>query len=143
MRSVTGTVLLCLALVAVVLGMFVYSVTRPTLLSAEQLRERGVIILPRPREIAKFELVDTSGEAFTVEDLQGVWSFVFFGFTNCPDVCPTSMSVLAQAERVERINTYLLGLLSLPDPDLAGPDLLYLDAVERIAERIDVEFAED
>ncbi|MDH3642046.1 MAG: SCO family protein [Gammaproteobacteria bacterium] len=99
MTSVAKTVLLCLALVAVVLGMFVYSVTRPALLSAAELRDRGVIILPRPREIAGFKLADTRDGAFTVEDLRGAWTFVFFGFTNCPDICPTSMSVLAQAER--------------------------------------------
>ncbi len=99
MKSVSGTVLLCLALVAVVLGVFVYSVVRTPLLSEAELRDRGVIILPRPRELAEFELTDTHGEAFTVEDLRGGWSFVLFGFTNCPDVCPTSMSVLAQAER--------------------------------------------
>ena len=64
------------------------------------LRDRGVIILPQPREIAEFKLVDTQGEPFTVERLRGAWSFIFFGFTNCPDICPTSMSVLAQAERL-------------------------------------------
>lgn len=99
MKSVSTTVLLCLALVAVVLGVFVYSVVRTPILTETQLRDRGVIILPSPRQIADFELTDTRGEAFTVEDLRGGWSFLFFGFTSCPDICPTSMSVLAQAER--------------------------------------------
>ena len=99
MRSVRSTVLLCIALVAVVLGMFVFSITRQPVLSAAELRDLGVIILPRPREIAEFELRDTHGGAFTIQSLKDAWTFVFFGFTNCPDVCPTSMSVLAQAER--------------------------------------------
>ena len=99
MKPVSKTVLTCLALVAVVLGVFVYSVIRTPILTETELRDRGVIILPRPREIADFELTDTRGEAFTVEDLQGGWTFLFFGFTSCPDICPTSMSVLAQAER--------------------------------------------
>jgi protein SCO1/2 len=93
------TVALCLAFVAVVLGMLLYSVLRTPVLSDEQLREVGVFILPRPREIADIHLTTADGEPFTVDDLQGQWSFVFFGFTNCPDICPTSMSVLAQAER--------------------------------------------
>jgi protein SCO1/2 len=98
-RPVTATVLLCLALIAVVLGMFVYSVTRTPLLSDAELRDRGVFILPKARELAEFELLETGGGTFTVENLKGGWTFLFFGFINCPDICPTSMSVLAQAER--------------------------------------------
>lgn len=93
------TIVLCLVFVAVVLGMFVYSVTRTPTLSEEELREQGVYLLPRPREIAPFELTTHTGEPFTVEDLKGQWSFIFFGFTNCPDICPTSMASLAQARR--------------------------------------------
>jgi len=98
-RSVRATVGLCLALVALVLGMFVYSVLRTPVLDEAQLRDLGVIILPEPREIAGFEFTDTHGQPFTAARLQDRWTFVFFGFTNCPDVCPTTMAVLAQAER--------------------------------------------
>lgn len=99
MTPVRVTVALCLAFVAVVLGMFVYSVLRTPVLSDEELREQGVFILPRPREIADVRLTTHRGDPFTVDELQGRWSFIFFGFTNCPDICPTSMSVMAQAER--------------------------------------------
>jgi len=93
------TVFLCLAFISIVVGMFVYSVVRTPVLSDEELREQGVFILPRPREIAEVDLTDQSGRPFTVETLKGRWSFIFFGFTNCPDICPTAMSVLGQAER--------------------------------------------
>lgn len=93
------TIALCLAFVAVVVGMFVYSVTRTPVLSDEELRGLGVFVLPTPREIAPFELTAHTGEPFTLADLQDRWSFIFFGFTNCPDICPTSMAVLAQAQR--------------------------------------------
>ena len=99
MTPIRITVALCLAFVAVVLGMLLYSVLRTPVLSDEQLREQGVFILPRPREIADIHLTTHDGEPFTIEDLQGQWSFIFFGFTNCPDICPTSMSVLVQAQR--------------------------------------------
>jgi protein SCO1/2 len=49
---------------------------------------------PQPREIAPFELVEHTGKAFTHKDLEGRWSFVFFGYTHCPDVCPTTLSTL-------------------------------------------------
>lgn len=93
------TVALCLAFAAVVVGLYVYSVTRTPVLSHEELAARGVFLFPQPREIAPFELETHSGEPFTLEDLQGRWSFLFFGFTNCPDICPTTMSVLGQARR--------------------------------------------
>ena len=99
MTGLRLTVALSLAFVAIVLGMFFYSVTRPKVLSDEQLRDIGVFVLPAPREIAPFELTAHTGRPFTLDDLQGHWSFIFFGFTNCPDICPTSMAVMAQAER--------------------------------------------
>ena len=102
MTPVRLTIGLCFAFIAIVLGMFVYSVTRTPVLTDEQLRQQGVFLLPRPREIAPFELATHTGEPFTVTDFEGQWSFIFFGFTNCPDICPTSMSVLAQAERLIR-----------------------------------------
>ncbi len=99
MRSVTATVLLCLSLAAAAVGAFVYSVLREPVLSDAELRDLGVFVLPRPRAIGAFQLESTRGGSFTAADLQGGWSFLFFGFTNCPDVCPTTMAVLAQAER--------------------------------------------
>jgi len=36
-------------------------------------------------------LTDQNGKAFTHEDLMGKWSLVYFGFTNCPDICPEEL----------------------------------------------------
>ena len=99
MKPIATTVVGCLALVAVVLGMLVYSVTRTPTLSAGELRELGVFILPEPRAIETFSLVTARGDAFKLNDLRGRWSFVFFGFTHCPDICPTTLAVMAEAER--------------------------------------------
>jgi protein SCO1/2 len=69
--------------------------------SALQLREHtghvdelAATRFPVARDISAFELVDHRGEPFTNTSLQGVWSFLFFGYTHCPDVCPTTLSVL-------------------------------------------------
>ena len=43
-----------------------------------------------------FTLVDTSGRPFTQEDLKGRWNIIFFGFTFCPDVCPTTRDTLGR-----------------------------------------------
>ncbi len=45
-----------------------------------------------------FQLVDQDGKATTEKVLKGKWSVVFFGFTYCPDVCPTTMAALGQAQ---------------------------------------------
>jgi len=46
------------------------------------------------REIKPFELTDHQGKAFTKEQLKDKWSWVFFGYTSCPDVCPTTLQEL-------------------------------------------------
>ncbi len=44
-----------------------------------------------------FQLVDQNGRPFTDADLKGKWHLVFFGYTHCPDVCPTTLNELALA----------------------------------------------
>lgn len=50
--------------------------------------------LPQPKAISDFQLVDNAGQSFTKESLKGHWTMMFFGFTNCGMVCPTTMSAL-------------------------------------------------
>lgn len=45
-----------------------------------------------------FQLVDTSGRTVDQNLLKGKWSVVFFGFTHCPDICPTTLFEMAQVE---------------------------------------------
>jgi protein SCO1/2 len=44
-----------------------------------------------------FHLVDQNGKPFTDADLKGKWHLVFFGYTHCPDVCPTTLNELSLA----------------------------------------------
>ncbi|WP_395673732.1 SCO family protein [Phenylobacterium sp.] len=46
-----------------------------------------------------FQLVDQSGRTVDQRLLKGKWSAVFFGFTHCPDVCPTTLFALGEAEK--------------------------------------------
>lgn len=93
-RRVALTVALVLAFVAVVLISFVLRVQQPRLMSEAELNANGLVILDTPRALSDFRLTDHRGDAFTPEDLSGHWSLVFFGFTQCPDVCPTTMALL-------------------------------------------------
>ena len=85
-------------------------------------------LLPSAKAVADFQLTDHNGKPFTRENLKGKWSFAFFGYTHCPDVCPTSLAMLAQVMRIlEKDNT----LDVLPqtvffsvDPERDTPELL-------------------
>lgn len=54
---------------------------------------------PQSRPLPQTEFVDQDGAVFTTNDLRDRFTLMFFGFTNCPDICPTSMAVLAQASQ--------------------------------------------
>ena len=56
-------------------------------------------VLPNPIPLQAFTLVDQNGESFTRDSFAGRWSLVFFGFTNCPDICPITLQQLAFARR--------------------------------------------
>lgn len=55
--------------------------------------------LPQPRVLPEFNLVDTHGKAASLAALRGHPTLVFFGFTHCPDVCPTTLALLANVQK--------------------------------------------
>lgn len=65
--------------------------------SAPTLAKATLIDPARP--LPPMAFVDQQGQPFGVEQLRGHWSILFFGFTHCPDVCPTTLALLAQVEK--------------------------------------------
>ena len=59
----------------------------------------SVTRLEPPRHLGDFALTDHHGAAFDAQRLAGRWSFVFFGYTHCPDICPTTLTSLNVAAR--------------------------------------------
>jgi protein SCO1/2 len=51
------------------------------------------------RPLPPMAFIDEQGKPFGQEQLRGHWSILFFGFTSCPDVCPTTLALLAQVEK--------------------------------------------
>ncbi|WP_448547008.1 SCO family protein [Thalassotalea fusca] len=47
-----------------------------------------------PRMVKPFQLIDHNNQAFDNSTLAGKWSWVFFGYTSCPDICPTTLQEL-------------------------------------------------
>ncbi|MGB3046452.1 SCO family protein, partial [Dokdonella sp.] len=50
------------------------------------------VMYPAPLGVPDFTLQRADGKAFTAADLRGHWTIAFFGFTHCPDVCPTTLA---------------------------------------------------
>ena len=63
-----------------------------------KLASEGVLFQP-PRTLAPFELQRPDGSPLTVDALKGRWSVLFFGFRNCPDICPATLAQMAALER--------------------------------------------
>lgn len=61
---------------------------------------KGATVFPKPRALPEFTLHDQHEAVFDNGRLKGRWSFVFFGYTFCPDVCPTTLSMLARVHEL-------------------------------------------
>jgi protein SCO1/2 len=90
--SITVAVLAGFALLSVAL--FFNKLSSPRIMSQQELQLNGAYVFDQPRIIKPFQLVDADAEDFTLERLQGVWSLLFFGYTYCPDICPTTLADL-------------------------------------------------
>ena len=56
----------------------------------------NAVLYPVPRALPDFHLIRSNGQALTLADWQGHWTVAFFGYTNCPDVCPTTLATFKQ-----------------------------------------------
>lgn len=80
-----------------------------------------------------FELTDQHGQVRTLRDFAGRVVIVFFGYTQCPDVCPTSMQELAQVKQLLGADgDKLQGVFVTVDPERDTPELLkaYMEAFD-------------
>jgi len=60
----------------------------------------SLLVLPDTRVIADFRLTDHHSQPFSLAGLRGKWSMLFFGFTNCPDVCPGTLFELQKVNEI-------------------------------------------
>ncbi len=70
--------------------------------SETQAVTRTATVVPGGKALPEFSLQRSTG-TFTNGDLDDHWSVVFFGFTNCPDICPTTLDLLTKVARVVRV----------------------------------------
>lgn len=79
--------------------------------------------LPQARTLQDFHLINDAGQPFSEAQLQGAPSLVFFGFTHCPDVCPTTLVKLAQVKKADALPGLRVLLVSI-DPQRDTPPVL-------------------
>lgn len=85
-------VLLYLGIIVLALGIGAY---RQRHANAPVVLSQG-ILLSEPKRLPEFALFDTSGANVTRADLEGAWTFLFFGYSHCPDICPITLAIMAQ-----------------------------------------------
>jgi len=91
MTGNSKTVLFIVAFITMVLGAFTFKVLKT---NAEP--EIQALIYPKPKQLPDFTMTAHTNTEFSENNLLGKWSVVFFGFTYCPDICPTTMSDLGE-----------------------------------------------
>jgi protein SCO1/2 len=120
MRPRNLFVAIALAL-TVLAGAYVASRTQPPL------TPESALILPAPNPVPEFSLLNHRGESVDQNVFEGQWDLVFFGFTHCPDICPTTLQVLATARKTladgGRQLLPRIVLVSV-DPDRDTPEIL-------------------
>lgn len=80
-------------------------------------------VLPESRPLPAFELQSTNGQAITPDSLKGQWTWVFYGFTHCPDVCPGTLTALRDSLALVEGEQPQVLFISL-DPERDTPEKL-------------------
>lgn len=157
-RNIKVTVVGLLAIITLIVAGFVHRISLPRVMTASEMKINGLYLLDTPRSIGDFALTDHHGEPFNPARFEGHWSLVFFGFTYCPDVCPTTMTFLnefmASLEGTEARDTQvvmvsvdpardtvqqLAGYVPFFNPDFVGVTGEFLD-IHRFATALSTPF---
>lgn len=85
------------ALAAMLAGVWLAAIYRENDTRVMLLPDQVITLFPDPKPLTAFALTDHQNRVFDLASLKGKWSFLFFGFTHCPDICPTTLAILARA----------------------------------------------
>jgi len=117
--------------IAAGIGMFFYFRYEKQRLIEEREKERQSRAYGRPNLGGPFTLTTPDGRTFTEQDMLGKWSLVYFGFTNCPDICPAELDKMTDVLNVvqKEHGDIFLPLFITVDParDLPHRIALYLE----------------
>jgi protein SCO1/2 len=91
-------------------------------------QELIAVLRPHATPLLPFTLTDQNGDLYTEQQLKGKWSFFFFGYTYCPDICPTTLSTLKlminELKKDPNTASDMQIIFVSVDPDRDTPELL-------------------
>ncbi|HEX8541473.1 MAG TPA: SCO family protein [Pseudomonas sp.] len=97
MTRTQKTVFILAAIVALILGLTVNRVLSGKGQGDQTaLIDAGVILLPQSRSLPDLKMTNQDGQPVVVSELKDKWTVLFFGYTFCPDICPTTLAQLRQ-----------------------------------------------
>jgi protein SCO1/2 len=123
-----------------------------------KLLEAGIVLLPQSRELPNLRMTNQDNEQVALDALTDKWSLLFFGYTFCPDICPTTLAELRQLDEklAPAVKAQLRIVLVTVDPERDTPQQLkqYLDyfnpafiglngdmeAIKTLASRVSIPF---
>lgn len=127
MTRTQKTVFILVALVSLVLGVIVNRVLSGTDQGDQTaLIDAGIILLPQSRAVPDLTFTDQDGQPVWMSQMKGKWTLLFFGYTFCPDICPTTLAQLRQIkselprDAVDKVRVVLVSV----DPDRDTPQQL-------------------
>jgi len=160
MTRTQKTVFILVAVIALILGLTVNKVLSgkgegdPTALI-----DAGIILLPQARTLPDLKMTDQDGQPVAVDGLKGKWSLLFFGYTFCPDICPTTLAQLRQIkselpkEAVDKLQIVLVSVdpnrdtpkqlkqyLGYFDPQFIGLTAASIEDLQKLANAVSIPF---
>jgi protein SCO1/2 len=124
--SIKKNLLVIAIFILTVLALFINKLTTPRVLSNNELLINGLFLFETPKEISDFSFFTANEGTFNKSDLIGKWTLMYFGFTRCPDECPTTMYQMSKLIKVLREKEFPLDnkqwvLVSI-DPERDSPE---------------------
>jgi protein SCO1/2 len=127
MTRTQKTVFILVAIVTLIMGLTVYRVLSGNNQGAQVgMIDAGIILLPQSRPLPDMAMTNQDGQAVSLSDLKGKWTLLFFGYTFCPDICPTTLAQLRQIKSElpkEAVSNLRVVLVSV-DPNRDTPQQL-------------------
>lgn len=113
-------------LIALVIGLGIFNFQSPPgdVALDEQL-QHATYLYDQQVAIPDFEFIDNHGRSFTKDNIRDQWTLWFFGFTHCPDICPTTLATLSHSlaliEQQQNIDDLAIVFVSV-DPQRDTPE---------------------
>lgn len=127
MTRTQKAVFIIAALIVVIMGLILNNVLNAKRSpNATELVDAGIILLPQSRTVADVTMTNQDGQPMQLDQLKGKWSLLFFGYTYCPDICPTTLAQLRQVkselpkQALDRLQVVLVSV----DPNRDTPNQL-------------------